>query len=218
MSDSIEPPNEKLLARLIAAIGKADAPEAERAWFEEQFRLIRFDVLAGLPRFETDEPYRELLRKFLANSAERQELRARLRPFEYELIRIRILWMDVHGISGKHRDAITMLTDPDFIRQVEGAEETIVRLALETSGDFRKGALRKLAIEPFLVLLRNEDVLGEDMSAPRELPLSRMVDALLSWLGLDPRLHPWPTESGIRTIASECRRDFGRRPSRRPGG
>ena len=101
MSESRKPPqaasDDELLARLIAAIGKSDASHAERSWFEDRFRALKWDYQKRLPAFESDVEHRELLRKFLANGEERRELRRQLKAMEHELWRIRRIRLECHA-------------------------------------------------------------------------------------------------------------------------
>jgi hypothetical protein len=204
--------SEELLQRLIAAIGKDAAGDAERAWFEERFRMLKQGYLKRLPPFESDVDYRELLGKFLVNGEERRELRRQLTAMKYELWRIRRIRLNAtHAPDDKSRFILSALTDPDIIARFELEEERDIQTYLEMATDYRKGAIRKLAIEPFLVLLQNEDVV-----ASRERPLNHMVKALLDFLGVDPKRRP--TDPGIRAIAREIKDKFEKRPAQRPVG
>jgi len=200
----------ELLNRLMVAIGKDSAGDAERAWFEDKFRALKQDYQNRLPGFESEVEHRELLRKFLANAQERRELRQQLTAIKYELWRVgRIRLNQIE--DEESRLILGTLTDPDIIERAERAEEENVRLLLENTGDYRKRSLRKLAIEPFLVFLNNEEV-----AISRERPLNRMVHALLDFLGVDPKRRL--TDPGIRTIAHDVKRDFEKRPAQHPTG
>jgi hypothetical protein len=202
-------PDDPMLARLIAAIGKEHAGDAERTWFEDRFRALKGDFEARLPGFEADGKRRKLLRRFLDNAAERRRLREQLAPFRHDLARIRHI--KLAGCPKDTRDVLGLLMDPDIIALAEQAEEKDFGIFLELSDDYRKGPIRKLAIEPFLVMLRNEDV-----EPTRERPLIRMVEALLDYLDIDPKRHPRPTKSGIETTIREAKRDFEKRPAQHP--
>ena len=202
--------SEELLQRLIAAIGKDAAGDAERAWFEERFRTLKRDYQKRLPGFGSEVEHRDLLRKFLANADERRELRRQLAAFKHELARIRRIRLDAIE-DDDSRLILTMLTDPEIIARAEETEEGDIKIFLDNADDYRKGPIRKLAIEPFLVFLQNEDVVPS-----RELPLYHMVKALLDFLGVDPRRRP--TDPGIRSIAHDVKRRFEKRPARHPTG
>jgi hypothetical protein len=123
-------------------------------------------------------------------------------------------WNATPTSDDESRLILSVLTKPEIIERAERAEEEDIRTFLEMATDYRKGAVRKLAIEPFLVLLRNVGVISEDVVATRELPLNRMVKALLDYLGVDPRRRP----TSLRTIVHDIKRDFPKRPAQRPKG
>ena len=204
--------DDELLARLIAAIGKTDAPAAERAWFEHTLRLLKDGTLKRLPAYESDVDFRDLFQKFIATGEKRRDLRRQFSAMQYELWRIRLLLLKDMPTDNEGRSKTTWLTNPETVEQIERAEEKAMEVFLEHATDYRKDPVRKLAIEPFIVLLRDEGVISEDLTAPRELPLNRMVDALLDYLGVKRR----PTS--IRPVVHDIKRDFPRRPSRRPKG
>ncbi len=61
------------------------------------------------------------------------------------------------------------------------------------------------------MMLWAEDVLSDDVPQPPELPLKHMVDAMLDYLGIDPKR--WPTNLG--NIVGDIR-SLDRQPSPRP--
>ena len=123
-------PEDKSLARLIAAIGKTGA--AERTWFEGWFRALKRDVLNRLPAFEAEGEHRELLRKFQDNTAERRRLREQLAPFRHELARIR--YFKLEGCPEETRDVMRLLTDPDIVARIERSEEKDIGIFLKLFG------------------------------------------------------------------------------------
>ena len=107
--------DDELLARLIAAIGKSDASHAERSWFEDRFRALKWDYQKRLPAFESDVEHRELLRKFLANGEERRELRRQLKAMEHELWRIRRIRLNATPtFDDESRLILSVLTNPEI--------------------------------------------------------------------------------------------------------
>ena len=60
--------------------------------------------------------------------------------------------------------------------------------------------MRKLAVEPFLLLLEEYGVVPH----PKQLPLNRMMHAFLDWVGIEQRRRP--TDAGIRTIARDLQK------------
>ena len=57
--------------------------------------------------------------------------------------------------------------------------------------------LRRLLIEPFLFYLHRAGVVPH----PHKLPLSRMMEAMFDWVGIDRKRRP--TNTGVRTIARD---------------
>ncbi len=101
------------------------------------------------------------------------------------------------------------LIHPEIIDITERVEDANIRYLLDMAIDYRKGVIRKLAVEPFLIFLQNEDVF-----ASRDLPLNHMVQALLDFLGVDQKRRP--TNSGIRTIARDIKHSFIKLPAQHP--
>ena len=66
-------------------------------------------------------------------------------------------------------------------------------------------------IEPLLAMLRDEGVISEDMVAPRELPLIRMVQACLDYLGIDRKRCP----AKLTDIANYIK-SLEKRPAKHP--
>ena len=218
---SRNPPDDKLLlAELIAAIGKTGAGKAERAWFEDRFRTLKQNYQNRLPAYERGAEFRNVMRRFLANAEERNELRRLMEAFTPELTHarhVRLRHASEEALDALRKQGPGVLgefTDPKAIALAEHYEEIDIRTRLEFSDDYRKDPVRVLILEPALMLLRNEDVLSEEMEAPYGLPLAHMVDALLDYLGIPRKRRP--PKSSIRTITLDLRRDFEKRPSQRP--
>jgi hypothetical protein len=72
---------------------------------------------------------------------------------------------------------------------------------IDSTGDYRKRQVRKLVVEPFLLLLEEYRVVPD----PKLLPRNRMMQALFAWLDIRSTT-PRPTDSGIRRIARELRK------------
>ena len=91
------------------------------------------------------------------------------------------------------------IPDPAEIEAIEDRDIAFLIDAMGNLGDYRKRYLRKLAVEPFLRLLEEHEVIPS-----RDLPLNRMTHALFDRLGIEPKLRL--TDAGIRTIARDLRR------------
>jgi hypothetical protein len=74
---------------------------------------------------------------------------------------------------------------------------------------FTSSQTTMVILEPFLVMMMNEEV-------QLTLPLTAVVDALLAFIGIDLKKHPRPSNSGLRTIVLDIRRDVEKRPPQRP--
>jgi hypothetical protein len=199
------------LARVIAAMGLADVDEAERTWFENELRKIKQDYLNRLRGIEEEANFRILLRKFLVNADARSKLRSRLAPFAAELARTRQLRLNNTPTPDEESIFIlSLLTDPRLLAKAEQAETDNILTYLSTSEDYKKDPIRKLVAEPFLALLRDEGVIGEDMSSSRELPLNAMMASFLDFVGIPRSRHP----TNIRVIVAHVR-GLEKRPRRR---
>ena len=84
--------------------------------------------------------------------------------------------------------------------EIEEEEDRNIEFVINSTGDYRRRQVRKLVVEPFLLLLEEYRVVPD----PKLLPRNRMMQALFVWLGIEDRLRP--TDSGIRTIARELRK------------
>jgi hypothetical protein len=98
------------------------------------------------------------------------------------------------------------LSDPKLVGEVAAIEiENIQHLLDSDAAEFKKRPLRRLLLEPFFRVLHIHDVIWS-----RKLPLTEMMDALFDFVGLERSRRP--TETGIRTIAADMRRQLKNTP------
>ena len=203
--NNISPDNRSqrdLLRDLVASIGMADANNYETLPLVNALREIES---AWLDRREVPNvgPYRKELRRFRANTAKRRELRKQFGPVVREAIALAGWFranpnVDERGLRAlvQDRDS-TGDIDP---AEIEEEEDRNIEFVINSTGDYRRRQVRKLVVEPFLLLLEEYRVVPD----PKLLPRNRMMQALFVWLGIEDRLRP--TDSGIRTIARELRK------------
>ena len=87
------------------------------------------------------------------------------------------------------------------LEKLEEIEALNIKYLLDSdAANYKKPMLRRLLIEPFLVYLHRAGVVPH----PHKLPLSRIMEALFDWVGID-RKHR-PTNTGVRTIARDVTR------------
>ena len=179
-------PDDELLARLIDAIGKSDVAAAERIRFEDAFKRLKRNYQERLPAFEADVDHRALLRKLLANTRKRRELRRQLAAVQQEIRRVG--WIRIMDAKFPEPVQLRMaeFLDPIALENIERLEENNIKYFLKTTDDYRKGALRRLLIEPFL-----SRVLRENVTFSRERPLTGAMDALFDFIGV--------ARTGVRT-------------------
>ena len=189
-----------LLGDLLVAIGMADAnpyetyplkralEEIESAWFARR-------------QVPNVGPYRKELRRFRAITAKRRELRKQFGPVVREAIALAGF---VRGNPNVDERTLRALMPERVVNidpaEIEESEDRDIEFVIERTGDYRKRLVRKLAVEPFLLLLEERGIVPH----PKLLPLSRMMKAFFDWLGVEQALRP--TDSGIRTIARELRK------------
>jgi hypothetical protein len=199
-NNNISPDNRSprnLLSDLVAAIGMADANPFQT--YPLQMALEEIES-AWLARREVG-PYRKELRRFRAITAKRRELRKQFGPVVREAIAL-AGWIranpnvDESTLRGLMQDREGNI-DP---AEIEEAEDRNIEFVIERAGDYRKRQVRKLVVEPFLLLLERYRV----VPYPKLLPLNRVMQALFDWLGIEQALRP--TDSGIRTIARDLRK------------
>jgi hypothetical protein len=200
ISPDNRPPRD-LLRDLLAAIGMADANPYQTMPLEMALREIE---RAWLARRELPNvgPYREELRRFRAITAKRRELRKQFGPVVREAIELAGF---LRGNPNVDESTLRALM-PDRVvninpAEVEEEEDRNIEFVIERTGDYRKRQVRKLVVEPFLLLLEKYRVVPD----PKLLPRNRMMQALFAWLDIRPTTLR-PTDSGIRTIARELRK------------
>ena len=200
-------PDDERLAALISAVGKGDAGAVERAQLEDAFKWIRHNYQTRLRAFEADVDHRTLLRKLLASIGKQRELRPQLAAIQQEIMRVGLIGMMDDEVSDEIQSELAPLMNPKMIERTERLEEYNIRLFLKTTNDYRKGALRKLVVEPFLFMTHKEEF---ELTFSRERPLTGAVEALFDFIGIDPKRRP--DKSGVRTIAREIRSKLRKPP------
>ena len=194
-------PHDLLLDDLLVALGVG---ASETFWFILELEKIES---AWLARREVPNvgQYRKELRRYRAITAKRRELREQFPPFVREATEM-AAWLRANP-NVEEIELRALLQDPRYIDPAaigkiseEEAEDRDIQFLINSTGDYRKRQVRKLVVEPFLLLLEKYRVVPH----PKQLPLSRMMHALFEWLGIDQRLRP--TDSGIRTIARDLRK------------
>ena len=203
-----------LLERLLTAIGKDDAAEAERTNLKSWLRSIKtgYRIQAGRVMSishgrEVFDSRREALRKLRDLLVEASELRQQLGERKKDIQKAGAVCVAKETPPRpmelfKRRVA---LSDPKLVDEVAAIEvENIQHLLATDAAESKKSPLRRLLIEPFFRVLHLHDVVWS-----RELPLTGMMGALFDFVGLEGRR---PTEAGIRTIAADMRRELKNTP------
>jgi hypothetical protein len=194
-------PHDLLLDDLLVALGVG---ASETFWFILELEKIES---AWLARREVPNvgQYRKELRRYRAITAKRRELREQFPPFVREAIEM-AAWLRANP-NVEEIELRALLQDPRYIDPAaigkiseEEAEDRDIQFLINSTGDYRKRQVRKLVVEPFLLLLKEFGV----VSHPKRLPLSRMMHAFFDWLGIEQALRP--TDSGIRTIERDLRK------------
>ena len=195
----------EMMNRLLAAIGKGNASGAERAKLEKHLLIVKNGFEEKWPRLTSAEAAQRkvLLRKFLKNTAERRKLRQQLGAEGEQEIKeagqLRVLAGPVD--DNEVREILMFTTFPEWIRKVENIEDQNIRFLIErTYENYHKGAIRIAAAEPFLTFLSVFNLWGSLQ------PMTDVWDALFDWLGVEQRNRP--TDTGLRTIVNEHRREF----------
>jgi hypothetical protein len=201
--NNISPDNRSsrdLLGDLLAAIGMADANPYETYPLKRALEEIES---AWLARREVPNvgSYRKELRRFRAITAKRRELRKQFGPVVREAIELAGFLRGNPNVDERTLRALM----PDRVvnidpAEIEEEEDRNIEFLIDRTGDYRKRQVRKLVVEPFLLLLEEFRVVPHSKLLPR----NRMMQALFDWLGIKPTL--CPTDSGIRTIARELRK------------
>ena len=185
---------------LLAAIGMAHA-NAFLTWpLNDALQEIKSAWLARreLPNVGS---YRKELRRFRAITAKRRELRKQFGPVVREAIALAGF---LRGNPNADESTLRALMQESDVNidpaEIEESEDRDIEFVIERTGDYRKRQVRKLVVEPFLLLLERHRVVPHQ----KLLPLNRMMQALFDWLGIEQALRP--TDSGIRTIARDLRK------------
>ena len=200
--NNISPDNRSrhdLLGDLLAAIGMADADPY--LTFPLRMALMEIES-AWLARRELPNvgPYRKELRRFRAITAKRRELRKQFGPVVREAIELAGFVRANPNVDERTLRALMADNDGNIDpAAIEEEEDRNIEFAIDRAADYRKRQVRKLAVEPFLLLREERGIVPH----PKLLPLSRMMKAFFDWLGVEQALRP--TDSGIRTIARELR-------------
>ena len=217
----------ELMNRLLGAIAGTSRSEVHGA-LEYGLRSIKRQYEERWPRITSPQAKRRkmLLQKMRKNTAERRKLRRQLgtegaREMEWMVMESAILLRRVErrgdppvpsGIQWPVRvdngkdvllrfDGVINQAGRELMESIEEFEDQIIRSLIgELSLGYRKTPLRKLVIEPFLLLL----AVGEVWETAE--PRTRVMAALFDWLGVEPKYRP--TNAGMRTIV----RAFGARP------
>src|SRR5262245_39186836 len=183
--NSISPDNRSqrdLLRDLLAAMGVADANSFQYLGLETVLSEIESAWLA-----RREMPNCKELRRFRAITAKRRELRKQFPPAVREAIELagwRRAYPDVHERFAR---AAMQNNRPGIDHaKIEEEEDRNIELVIDRAGDYRKRQVRKLAVEPFLLLLKEYHVVPH----PKRLPLSRMMQAFFDWLGVEQTLRP----------------------------
>jgi hypothetical protein len=183
-------------------MGKADATGFELYPLKMALEEIKADWLARrkLPNVASA---RKLLRRYRATNAKRRELRKQFAPAVREAIAM-AGWLRANpNADEKHLRGLVEERDSTMdldLAEVEEQEDRDIEFVINRADDYRKRQVRKLAVEPFLLLLEEYGVVPH----PKQLPLNRMMHAFLDWVGIEQRRRP--TDAGIRTIARDLRK------------
>jgi len=191
------------LAELLAAIGEDhfDIRQLGSVRIELQHIAAVYAVHVNGPRLPPTMA-RKLLRKFRANTAKRLELRRQLRSIRREILVA--AWIqnssDVdEDFSRQILAGSSVLPGQIDHAKIEADEDRRIQDYLDRASDYRKRAVRKFVVEPFLSFLGRHGV-----KPSRERPLIRMLTALFDWIGVEKKFRPTP--AGIRTILKEFKR------------
>jgi hypothetical protein len=198
-----------LMNQLLSVVGKGNARGAERLALQGQLQFIKDSYETRWPLLKSAKAAgrKPLLRKFLANTAERRELRQQLGlDGKREVARASWLRMNINPlvealINGREMpEELTPPVDPRLVELLEEYEDQNIKYLLDETGDsYRKTPMRSLVVEPFLLFL---EINGLWDSAQ---PMTHVVAALFDWLGVEQKHRP--TDTGIRTIVREFKRD-----------
>lgn len=203
--DQIVDQSEVLLDRLLLVMGKGDASAAERSKLARNLRILKGLYEQQIRRITTVEsgrekidPKRELLQKLLTKKAEVRALRNQLGDRRYDIDLAGIPRMlEVKLPLEEFKEQLTLAASRT-LEKLEEIEALNIRYLLDSDAtNYKKRMLRRLLIEPFLFYLHRAGVVPH----PHQLPLSRIMEAMFDWVGID-RKHR-PTNTGVRAIARD---------------
>jgi hypothetical protein len=189
--------------KMLAAMGAAELNPFLQVTLEDGLRRIEREYARRAVQL-SKQPDRKLVRRHRAALAKLLSLSKKVGPhFLAELEEagwsrhnpdadLRILHevmtehMSEHGHN--RRDLIADLTELGLH----------IEYWLKTTGEaYKKRVVRKLVVEPALKLIADLGVI----TSSKQLPRSRMFDALFDWIGIEAKFRP--TSAGINAIARE---------------
>ena len=206
-----------LLERLLFAIDKGKANAIRRAGLKESLLTLKHT-------YETEGPHRtlaeqrrrkRLLQKMQAYHAGLRKLRELLGPYGRQEIaqaewrrtnlkpKLRAIRNVTPTENEKSFDAEVREKLEKFrlLEQLEAAEDLAIGTMIkEMQAGYKKDPIRKVVIEPFLLIL---DVYN---MWERAQPRTNVMKALFDWLGVEKKYRP--TDTGVRAIAREFRRNI----------
>jgi len=206
--DQIVDQPDVLLQQLLFVMGKGDASAAERAEIARNLRIMKGIYEQRIRRIrivesgrEKIDPKRETLQKLLAKKAEVRDLRNQLGDRKYDIDLAGLPRMLEAKLPMEEMTEQLKLVTSRTLEKLEEIEALDIEYLLDSdAANYKKPMLRRLLIEPFLFYLHCAGVVPH----PHKLPLSRMMEAMFDWVGID-RKHR-PTNAGIRTIARDVAR------------
>ena len=215
--DQIVDQSEVLLERLLFVMGKGDASAAERAEIARNLRIMKGIYEQQIRRITTVESWRqtidhsrELLQKLLANIAEKRDLRNQLGDRGEDIHIAGTVRMNKANLPTEEIMEQLRLANSRTLEKLEEIEALNIKYLLDSdAANYKKPMLRRLLIEPFLSYLHRAGVVPHS----RKLPLSRMMEAMFDWVGIDQKRRP--TNTGVRTIARDVTRLFNRSERRK---
>ena len=206
--DQIVDQADVLLERLLFVMGKGDASAAERAAVAQNLRIMKgiYEQRIGRIRtvetgYEKIDTKRELLQKLHAKKAEVRDLRNQLGDRKYDIDLAGLPRMLEAKLPMEEMTEQLKLVTSRTLEKLEEIEALNIEYLLDSdAANYKKPMLRRLLTEPFLFYLHRAGVVPH----PHKLPLSRIMEAMFDWVGID-RKHR-PTNAGVRTIARDVAR------------
>ena len=214
--DRIADQSEELLERLLFTIDKGKAGDIERDGLKQSLLTLKdaYETMGPHQTLAEQKRRKRLLQKMQANTAERRKLRQQLGPYgKQEIARAR--WLQVglkptlkamkdftpteSGKSSIEAQVLEKREEFKKLEQLEEAEDLCIGILIkEMQATYKKAPIRKVVVEPFLLILGTHNKLKSAQ------PLTDVMKALFDWLGIEKNCRP--TDVGIRTIAHEIRR------------